>query len=66
MSKITVEGMTCNHCAMHVQKALEGLGLSKVKVDFKAKEASFDGSASEDTLKHAIDDAGYVFAGFVQ
>jgi len=61
--KIKVEGMTCGHCVMHVQKALEGLkGVKKASVSLPNKEAVviYDAAVvkKEDMLK-AIEGAGY-------
>jgi copper chaperone len=43
MTKIKIEGMSCNHCVMAVTKALNGIdGVANVAVDLKKGEASFD------------------------
>lgn len=43
MTKIKIEGMSCNHCVMAVAKALNGIdGIANVAVDLKNGEASFD------------------------
>lgn len=59
---ITVEGMMCNNCKMHVEKALGAVkGVKSVKVDLEAKTATVvaaDGVTEED-LKKAVNDAGY-------
>ena len=58
---IYVEGMMCDHCRMHVEKALNSIGGVSAKVDLKAKTATvtMDSNVSDDTLKKAVDDAGY-------
>jgi copper chaperone len=61
--KLSVSGMTCGHCAMHVENALKDLaGVSTAKVDLKQKsaEVTYD-EASVDTEKmaEAVADAGY-------
>jgi copper ion binding protein len=61
--KLKVDGMTCGHCVMHVQKSLEGLkGVKKATVSLGNKEAVVIYDAAlvkkEDMIK-AIDEAGY-------
>lgn len=65
MSKTTlkVQGMTCNHCAMRVQKALKGVaGVTDAQVDLPKAEAAvtYDESAvTMDKLASAVVEAGY-------
>ena len=65
MGKATlkVQGMTCNHCVMRVQKALKGVaGVSDAQVDLSKAEASvtFDESkVTMDKLAGAVIEAGY-------
>lgn len=65
MGKATlkVQGMTCNHCVMRVQKALKGVaGVSDAQVDLSKAEASvtFDESkVTMDKLTGAVIEAGY-------
>ena len=61
--KLSVSGMTCGHCAMHVENALKDLaGVSAAKVDLKEKsaEVTYD-EAAVDTKKmaEAVAEAGY-------
>ena len=57
---LKVEGMTCNHCKMTAEKALQGVsGVESVKVDLAAKEAVVTGEAERATLVKAVVDAGY-------
>lgn len=62
-SVLQVEGMTCNHCKMSVEKALKTLdGVSNAAVDLAAKTVTIDhdpGVVSESSLKQAISNAGY-------
>ena len=65
MTKATlkVQGMTCNHCVMRVQKALKGVvGVQDAMVDLNKAEAAvtFDeGKVNIDKLSTAVVDAGY-------
>jgi cation transport ATPase len=60
---INVEGMTCDHCKMNVEKAALGLDFVKdATVDLEQKElkVSFNGSESElEAVKNAVREAGY-------
>jgi copper chaperone len=57
--KISIEGMSCNHCVMHVTNALEELGLEKINVDLETKTATVEGTISDADIKAAIEDVGY-------
>ena len=57
---IKVEGMMCNHCKAHVEKACkEVAGTVDAVVDLQAKQVTVTGTASVEELKKAILDAGY-------
>ncbi|MBR2316238.1 MAG: heavy metal translocating P-type ATPase [Clostridia bacterium] len=58
---IVIEGMMCNHCTAHVQKALSALeGASDVSVDLATKTATLtiDGISDEELIR-VITEAGY-------
>ena len=59
--KLNVGGMTCNHCAMHVTKALDGVAgvVRVVEVNLDRGEALVEGSADADELVAAVKKAGY-------
>jgi len=63
MDKILkIEGMMCNHCVMHVQKALAAIpGIVEVTVmlDDQAAEVKLDQNVTDEVFKTAIEDAGY-------
>ncbi|MFZ5651567.1 MAG: copper ion binding protein [Bacillota bacterium] len=60
---LKVQGMSCNHCKMAVEKAVKNLpGVSAAEVDLSAGTVSvtFDpGLANLDKIAAAIDRAGY-------
>ncbi|HWS30127.1 MAG TPA: copper ion binding protein [Clostridia bacterium] len=58
---LVIEGMSCNHCVAHVEKALNAIEGVSAKVDLKAKTASveLDREVGDDVLKAAVEDAGY-------
>ena len=60
-----VEGMMCNKCREHVEKALKSVkGVKAVEVSLEAKSVKVTASASvnADDLKKAVVDAGYKIA----
>ena len=64
--KIQIEGMMCQHCVAHVEKALTALGgVSAVQADLEGKCATVTLSApvSDEELKEAVTAAGYEVVG---
>lgn len=62
MSQTTlkVEGMTCNHCKMHVEEALRGVnGVEAAQVDLAKGEAVVSGEANREDLIKAVEEVGY-------
>jgi Cu+-exporting ATPase len=63
---IKVEGMTCNHCKMAVEKALKAVdGVKTAEVDLAAKTAAvtLEKAVDDSILTKAVVDAGYEVAG---
>lgn len=62
-TKLTVTGMTCNHCVHAVKSALEGLdGVRSARVDLDAGTAVVDyddGMTEPREMGIAVADAGY-------
>lgn len=58
---LTIEGMTCGHCVMHVRKELGKLaGVQVESVEIGKARVRYDESlVSGEDLKRAIDNAGY-------
>ena len=49
---LKIEGMTCDHCVMHVTNALEAIdGVEKAKVSLKKNEALVKFSAQQIWIK---------------
>jgi Cu+-exporting ATPase len=60
--EMMIEGMSCNHCKMRVEKALGEIeGVDNVTVDLEAKKATMEivSEVGDDVLKEAVEDAGY-------
>ncbi len=57
-----IEGMTCMHCSGRVEKALNGLDGVEANVNLGEKIATIqvNGEVSDELLKKAVTDAGYV------
>ncbi len=61
---LKIEGMTCMHCKMRVEKALKGVpGVTGVQVDLAKKEAVVTGPADQAVMARAVADAGYKVVG---
>lgn len=55
-----IEGMSCAHCVMSVQKSLSQLNLDKFKVEIGSAEVEFDEKKiNEDEIIKTIENAGY-------
>ena len=62
MKKImTINGMMCDHCRMHVEKALNSINGVNAKVDLanKSAEVTLSADVGDDVLEKAVRDAGY-------
>ena len=60
---VKVDGMTCNHCKMRVEKiASEYKGVSKAEVDLEAGKLTVEGKEGLklEGLKKKITEAGYI------
>ena len=58
---MTISGMTCPHCYVRVENALNSLAGVSARVDVAAKTASVqcDPSVDDSTLIRAVQQAGY-------
>ncbi len=64
MMKMTIKGMTCQHCAASVTKAIENVpGVNKVKVSLDDSAAFIDGEPDRQKLIESIKNAGYEAVG---
>jgi len=64
--KIGVGGMKCEHCAKHVQEALEKVeGVSSVKVDLKKNQATLSVLKEVDLkkVKKALEEEEFEYLG---
>lgn len=61
METLKVRGMSCEHCVASVKKALENVpGLSQVKVNLQAGEATFVNSGADRAkIREAIKKIGF-------
>lgn len=59
---VTIEGMTCGHCAAHVEEALKGIcGVGSVRADLKGKNATLElvHDVADDAIEAGVREAGY-------
>lgn len=58
---LKIEGMSCGHCVMHVQSALEEVpGVISAKVDLLERSAMVEGeNLDNQLLRAAVTEAGY-------
>jgi copper chaperone CopZ len=66
MTKIVkIEGMSCNHCVMHVKKALMNLKPDNVLVSLEQKQAvvSSKKEISNQSIMDAVNEIGYQVIG---
>ena len=65
MTRIKIEGMSCQHCVNAVTQALSDLdGISDVKVSLETRDAVFESTGQVDmnTIRKAVEDQGYKVA----
>ena len=63
-AKYKVSGMTCGGCVRSVTNAITARDATvKVEVDLPAGIVSVEGDLSEDTVKDAVEGAGFDFGG---
>ena len=61
---LKIEGMTCMHCKMTVEKALKGLsGVTNAQVNLAKHEAVVAGSVERAAMAKAVADAGFKVIG---
>ncbi|MEG0769467.1 MAG: heavy metal translocating P-type ATPase [Ruthenibacterium sp.] len=62
---LQIEGMMCNNCLAHVEKALNGVEGVSAAVNLEAKTAvcTVQGSVGADALRQAVQDTGYTVTG---
>ncbi len=63
---ILIEGMMCQHCVAHVEKALAAVeGVASARADLEGKKATVTlaGEVSDQALTQAVTDAGYQVVG---
>ena len=58
---VIVDGMTCDHCKIWVEKSINNIDGAAAKVNLKKKEAivSLEKDVSDDEIRAVIEKAGY-------
>jgi copper chaperone len=63
MRTYSVPGISCDHCKAAIEGEVGKLeGVARVEVDVDARSVTVDGTAPDDAIRAAIDDAGYEVA----
>ena len=64
--EITIEGMTCGHCAMSVTNEIATIeGVASVNVDHQAGKAQVEAQGvTDEQLSAAVEEAGYQATAF--
>ena len=66
--KLSIDGMMCGHCEAHVKKALEAIeGIDSVTASHEENMVTIVNTkdVDEKTIKAAVEEAGYEYAGVV-
>jgi len=66
--KISVKGMMCGHCEMHVKKALEAIdGITSATASHESGTVTLETTkpVEESVIKAAVEEAGYEYAGVI-
>jgi copper chaperone CopZ len=60
----SVPGISCGHCKVAIEgEVAKVAGVEQVEVDVEARSVRVKGSASEEAVRAAVDEAGYEVAG---
>ena len=57
--KVVIEGMMCQHCRAHVDKALNAIPGASATVDLESKTAVVSGDVADEAIRAAVEEAGY-------
>ena len=63
---LSIEGMSCNHCKMNVERALlaiNGVSQAEVSLEKKTAEVTAQETVTNEILTHAVEEAGYTVKG---
>jgi copper chaperone len=67
ITRARIEGMTCQHCVRAVFTALAGVpGIIRAEVSIGVIEVEHEGPVSEESLRTAVELAGYSLAASEQ
>ena len=57
--KVVIEGMMCQNCCAHVDKALNAIPGVSAAVDLESKTATVTGDVADEAIRAAVTEAGY-------
>ena len=60
MARVSIKGMSCQHCVESTKKALEEIpGISNVKVILEKAEASYNGDVDKELVNDVVTKIGF-------
>jgi len=63
ITRVRIDGMSCQHCVRAVFTALAGVdGIARADVGIGVAEVEHDGTVTVERLRDAVEVAGYVIA----
>lgn len=61
---VHINGMSCGHCVAAVEKALKNIkGIKDARVEIGKAEFQAPDEVNEETVKNAVEEAGYEVSG---
>ncbi len=67
MIRVSVEGMSCEHCVQNVREVLEALdGIASAAVSLERGEALLEGEAGDDAIRAALEEEEYAVHAIVR
>ena len=67
MLRVSVEGMSCDHCVLSVQEALESLeGVASVSVSLEDGIVLVEGQVSDDAIRAALEEEEFAVPAIVR
>jgi copper chaperone CopZ len=62
----SVPGISCGHCKAAIEgEVAKVAGVDQVEVDVETRTVRVEGSATDEAVRSAVDEAGYEVAGLI-
>ncbi len=67
MIRVSVEGMSCEHCVQNVREVLEALeGIQSASVSLERGEALLEGEVGDEAIRTALEEEEYAVHAIVR